>query len=307
MTENIAYSFQERKSEQRVGSLFKAFFGIFKSNNRVLNLLIDASVMGYEKVFELIQELIGNTGRKIIIIPIINEELDKLQKFKGEDVSKSNARKFLNMAAQNKDNMFVYDDFESNYDRPDDVIQDYAYRNKKSVMLISADKRLIANCRAMDIPVCFVNLNNEKPKSRGKRIATFYNAKFVDGHLLLVSTNPVTSFMVKHGGDIFRHIPSGETYDLKLGDEVLLCRARFDTDGKPYVAFSHYEIISISDKRNISTIYTHRFYDSSEVLGLWNSEYKSFILKFMEEHFTHGEMCNTGNKQEFIDKLKSTM
>jgi rRNA-processing protein FCF1 len=291
---------EKNRNNTSLRGAFKRLKQLFGGKS-VKAILVDASAMGYEKIIEFLQE----TSKKIIIIPIVNKEMDNLQQYKGEDVSKYNARRFLAMAAEDKDKSFIYENFESEFIDPDDQIQDYVVQNKDRVILVTSDKRLTNNCRAMGVECIYLTQNSEL-KTRGRRISTFYNAKYQDGQLYLINTNPVTAFMVKHGVGVFQTVEPCIPYELHVGDEILLCRSKRDkSTEKPYVAFSHYEVINISERNNITTLYTHRFYDNSEVHGLWNPIYRSFINEYMAEHFTNGEMCNTMNKKEFLQSIHS--
>ena len=114
-------------------------------------------------------------GYRIILLETTREELDKLQKFTGEDISKWNASKLLGISQRDREHFwnvrerFLFRD-------PDNRIAQFCMNHKDNVILWTADKRLATEVNGSNCEVVYLGpdgMATAQP-NKTKRVAKFW-------------------------------------------------------------------------------------------------------------------------------------
>ena len=265
---------------------FAKILNRLSTKNRKKDIVVDASAMAIINIIGRINSLIEE-GYRFILLETTREELDKLQKYKGEDVSKWNASKFLGMSQQDRDHFFnVRERFL--FKDPDNRIAQFCINNKDSVILWTADKRLAAEVNGSNVEVLYLGPDGMTiPEQKNKRISKFYQATMQDNDLCIMNNRQDREIWIIRNGECIKNPDNG--FKLRLKDQIMVAiRKQNHEFRKPYVAFAAYTIIAISDNNNVQVDYTHQYYDVDEPrTKLSNPQYKLFVLNFIQTHFNY--------------------
>lgn len=300
-----------------VSRLLSFAFG-YKPKNEKRDIVLDASIMQIEGIFDRIDQAILK-GHRIIILDTTREELDKLQKFKKEDLSKKNARRLLRIM-QNNDN-FLNTAERWLFRDPDNRIFQWCYCNKGNVILWTADKRLAAEVDSSGCQVeffepdysescsedvcdsCFDNLPISSSEEKKSRRGKFYQSKMIGRDLTIYNNRLDREIWVWRGKDCIKNPENG--FKLNLNDQILVAIGKTNHDDKrDYVAFGSYTVVDISDENNVLINYTHRYYDLAEPrTTISNQKYRQFVLTFISEHYnSFPEKIEEAEKMEIIKR-----
>lgn len=275
------YISTNRKPRVNIAKFIDKFF-IIKAKKK--DIVIDASAMAIVNIVARVNQMIDE-GYRFILLETTREELDKLQKFKGEDVSKWNASKLLGISQKDKDHFynirerFLFRD-------PDNRIAHFCINHKDNVILWTADKRLAAEVNGSDCEVVYLGpdgmANNQL---KNTRVGTFFQAKIMDGALVIENNRQDREIWILRENNCIKNPENG--FELKLKDQILVgIRKQNHKSCKSYVAFGAYTVIKISDKENVQIDYTHQYYDEYEPrTKLSNPAYKIFVLNFIQKNF----------------------
>ena len=293
-----------------VSRLFSLTFG-YRPRKEKKDIVLDASTMQIGNIFDRIDQVLLE-GYRIIILDTTREELDKLQKFKKEDLSKKNARKLLRIMQNNDHFLNIAERWL--FKDPDNRIFQWCYCNQSNVILWTSDKRLAAEVDSSGCQVVFLEpdysdcsddtcisnppmSSSEEKSRRGK----FYQSKLVGNDLTIYNNSLDREIWVWRGNDCFKNPENG--FRLKLNDNILVAIGKINHDTKrDYVAFGSYTVIAISDENNVLINYTHRYYDLDEPSKkITNQKYRTFIMTFIREHYdSFPEKIETAEKMEII-------
>ena len=154
--------------------------------NRKKNIVLDASAMAIVNIIGRINAMVED-GYKFVLLETTREELDKLQKFKGEDASKWNASRILGMSQKDREHFlnvrerFLFKD-------PDNRIAQFCINNRDSVILWTADKRLAAEVNGSNVEVLYLGPDGMTPEQKSnKRISKFYQATMQGNDLCIMN------------------------------------------------------------------------------------------------------------------------
>lgn len=251
---------------------------------RKKDIVIDASAMAIVNIVGRINQMVEE-GYRFLLLETTREELDKLQKFTGEDVSKWNASKLLGISQIDREHFwnvrerFLFKD-------PDNRIAHYCINNRKNVILWTADKRLAAEVNGSNCEVLYLGpdgMATAQPKNR--RISKFFQAQMKDGKLVISNNRQDREIWILRDNSCIKNPENG--FELKLRDQILVgIRKQNHEYRKAYVAFAAYTVIKISDSENVQVDYTHQYYDEYEPqTKLSNPVYKIFVLNFISKNF----------------------
>jgi len=247
------------------------------------DIVIDASAMAIVDIVSRINRM-TEEGYKIILLETTREELDKLQKFTGEDISKWNASKLLGISQGDREHFYnVRERFL--FKDPDNRIAQFCMNHKDNVILWTADKRLAAEVNGSNCEVVYLGpdgMATAQPKT--KRVAKFFQATMREGKLVISNNRQDREIWIMRGDDCFKN--PGNGFELKLNDQILVAiRKENHQYRKAYVAFAAYTVIKISDEQNVEVNYTHQYHDVFEPqTKLSNPVYRAFVLNFINSH-----------------------
>ena len=247
------------------------------------DIVIDASAMAIVDIVSRINRM-TEEGYKIILLETTREELDKLQKFTGEDISKWNASKLLGISQGDREHFYnVRERFL--FKDPDNRIAQFCMNHKDNVILWTADKRLAAEVNGSNCEVVYLGpdgMATAQPKT--KRVAKFFQATMREGKLVISNNRQDREIWIMRGDDCFKN--PGNGFELKLNDQILVAiRKENHQYRKTYVAFAAYTVIKISDEQNVEVNYTHQYHDVFEPqTKLSNPVYRAFVLNFINSH-----------------------
>lgn len=247
------------------------------------DIVIDASAMAIVDIVSRINRM-TEEGYKIILLETTREELDKLQKFTGEDISKWNASKLLGISQGDREHFYnVRERFL--FKDPDNRIAQFCMNHKDNVILWTADKRLAAEVNGSNCEVVYLGpdgMATAQPKN--KRVAKFFQATMREGKLVISNNRQDREIWIIRGDDCFKN--PGNGFELKLNDQILVAiRKENHQYRKAYVAFAAYTVIKISDEQNVEVNYTHQYHDVFEPqTKLSNPVYRAFVLNFINSH-----------------------
>jgi rRNA-processing protein FCF1 len=274
----------KRVSKKAYGKVLgKIFDRLYLKRTDRKDIVIDASAMAIVNIVSRINQMIEE-GYRIILLETTREELDKLQKFTGEDVSKRNASKLLSISQGDREHFYnVRERFL--FRDPDNRIAQFCMNNRDSVILWTADKRLAAEVNGSNCDVVYLGpdgMANAQPKT--KRVAKFFQATMREGKLVISNNRTDREIWILRGNDCFKN--PGNGFELQLNDQILVAiRKENHQYRKAYVAFAAYTVIKISDEQNVEVNYTHQYHDVYEPqTKLSNPQYRAFVLNFIEGH-----------------------
>lgn len=256
--------------------------------------VVDASIMKLDGADIFLNRLLATEG-KIILTSMTIKELDKMQGF--EDTQGLNARHFLARAA-NEPELFICVQIDETIGIPDDCIIAYCRRHRDKVTLLTGDKVMALKARSYPRPVKVqyfaandsLDEQKEKPDTKGSRsasnsanrgntqykICTLIPAKKYNGKLQIFEFETTTqSIRVTSDGKHYFSVP----YELHIGDDILIA-----TQKSAFITFVHYRVISLSETNNCETIFSKQLPLDSPLTSIRNSNYLSFLRKFMEVH-----------------------
>jgi rRNA-processing protein FCF1 len=249
------------------------------------DIVIDASSMAIVNIVGRINSFIED-GYRFILLETSREELDKLQKYKGEDVSKWNASRVLALS-QNDREHFVNVRERFLFKDPDNRISQFCINHRDSVILWTADKRLAAEVDGSNVEVLYLGPDGMAiPEQKSKRISKFYQAEMQGQDLVIMNNRQDREiWIVRDNGEVIKNPDNG--FKLRLRDQIMVAIRKMNHEfRRQYVAFAAYTIIEISDSNNVEVNYTHQYYDVYEPrTKLSNPQYKIFVLHFINTHF----------------------
>ena len=277
----LEYCQDIRRTRIDLARLFDRFI---VNKTRKKDIVIDASAMAIVNIVGRITQMIED-GYRIILLETTREELDKLQKFTGEDISKWNASKLLGISQRDREHFwnvrerFLFRD-------PDNRIAQFCMNHKDNVILWTADKRLAAEVNGSNCEVVYLGpdgMATAQP-NKTKRVAKFFQATMRDGSLVISNNRTDREIWILRGDDCFKNPENG--FELQIKDQILVAiRKENHQYRKAYVAFAAYTVIKIADDQNVEVNYTHQYHDVFEPqTKLSNPQYRAFVLNFIEGH-----------------------
>jgi rRNA-processing protein FCF1 len=256
--------------------------------------VVDASIMKLDGADIFLNRLLTTKG-KIILTSMTIKELDKMQSF--EDEQAIHTRHFLARAASEPE-LFICVQIDETIGIPDDCIIAYCRQHRDKVTLLTGDKVMALKARSYPRPIQVqyfaandsLDEQKEKPDTKGSqsasdsankwnkqyKICTLIPAEKYNGKLQIFEfENTTQSIRVTSNG---KHYSSGP-YELHIGDDILIA-----TQKSAFITFAHYRVISLSETNNCETIFSKQLPLDSPLTSIRNSNYLSFLRKFMEVH-----------------------
>lgn len=240
------------------------------------NIVIDVSITGL-KEFEEIFSQIMKSKQKVILTSTTISELEKMQTF--NDLKAVHARYILGTAAENNEKFenILIDETKGT---PDECIIYYCAQHNKEVNLFTSDKTMTLKARMYSVQVTYFKQEPKKEANNANKkqepiIKTLFAANKIGNKLIVTEFHtPNRSLSIFSDNEEYL----GGVRELKIGDDVFIATQKID-----YVAFAHYQMISLEKVNNCRLIFSKRIYDKEEC-KLLKEEYQTFLNNFMEKH-----------------------